>query len=315
MRILHLVLFSETDPEYKCMYYHTRNWYAQCKDVETYYYTFDENATEITIDADTNIMRVPGKNSFMPGILQKTIQAFAYGLNHKDFDYCVRSNVSTVVNFPNLFHHLKATPFLYGGTHVMTQTIETKSDAIPHGPVQFAQGTCIVLSHDSLRLIVQQRDSLCQEVADDVSIALFLKQQHIIPQTIGTQYIGFQSSYNIDGVTAFRNHSSNRKDDSTNVRSIVNVLWQRYVSMTKHRVVKRVFYYNCDVTDKIIDMCTQNQVWCTKQDNATLDTLFHDPCPGVAKTLHIEFQNSKLPAFTQCASLSFSLHQNNLVVM
>lgn len=324
MKVLHLVLYSTTDPEYAAMYHHTRYWYQQFADVgvDTFYYTYDEKVSEITVDAATRIIRLPGKES-PHGILQKTIDVLQYFAS-SGYEFVIRSNVSTVINLPKLLSTLsdKHNPEvnLYAGTHLMVaENVESKKDPAVQkmGPLTFVQGTCIVLSAASLKLLLNNNGLLVEDLVADVSLGLFFKRQGINPVLIGKQFLKIKSSYNVDSVTAFRNHQHDRKEDTKNVRWIVKSLWQRYIDMKNPLLVHRVFYYNIDVTQKIQEFCAQDpkRRWVTDQDNAKLDKLFGDPCQDVCKTLHIEYAQQDLPAFTQCATLAFEISPNNKKLM
>ena len=94
-KILHLVLYSN-DQCYDNMYNSTRKYYHLFENVKTYYYKYDENITnEYEIKNDIILLR--GKENSIVS-LDKTLKALNI-FNCNFFDYIVRTNISTIVNF------------------------------------------------------------------------------------------------------------------------------------------------------------------------------------------------------------------------
>jgi len=108
MKILHLVLYSDNTDYYKKMYKLTSEYYKIFSDrIDTYYYKFDNSITEEFLLVD-NILNIKGSESYIPGILNKTIKAFKYFAPKIDeYDYILRSNISSVINFTKLFEFLE----------------------------------------------------------------------------------------------------------------------------------------------------------------------------------------------------------------
>jgi hypothetical protein len=68
--------------------------------VQYYFTTFRENQSN-PIEVEGDCIYVKGKESYL-GILKKTIDAFDYLFHFiGDFDYVIRTNISTIVNIPN----------------------------------------------------------------------------------------------------------------------------------------------------------------------------------------------------------------------
>lgn len=72
IKILHLVLYSD-DIYYNQMYDITSKYYSKFKNVKTVYYKFS-NQTLLNND----ILTIEGTETYLPGILDKTIKAFNY---------------------------------------------------------------------------------------------------------------------------------------------------------------------------------------------------------------------------------------------
>lgn len=193
MRYIHLVLYNPQTAHERIMYEVTRTLY------ETYnpfaflvYYTYGA-VTEITFDAHSRILRIPGTESFIPGILNKTWTALQWALTVDwGFDYLVRSNISTVVNFQNLNEALRITPVQYAGCHVLTLNWIQAESGIPdatHMGTRFASGTCIIWSRACLtRLIHEGEPMLDRTIVDDVALAVAMKRLGEEPSNFNTRF-------------------------------------------------------------------------------------------------------------------------------
>ena len=69
----------------------TRKYYSKFSNVKTIYYKFNEDLIN-EYDLKDDILIIQGKESFIPGILDKTIKAFQYIVDNYTFDYVIRSN-------------------------------------------------------------------------------------------------------------------------------------------------------------------------------------------------------------------------------
>jgi hypothetical protein len=109
-KVLHLVLYS---PEYRDMYESTRSFYAAQK-IPTYYYSFSPNiSSEYELKGDQLLIR--GTETYLPGILDKTLKALRY-FPLDPYQYVIRSNASTVVDFEPLLEELARNPVDYAGS-------------------------------------------------------------------------------------------------------------------------------------------------------------------------------------------------------
>lgn len=340
LRFLHLVLFSKDKKYYTHMANITKTWYARFHDkCKTVYYYRDPDVTEPILE-DGVFLRLPGKETYTPGILDKTLQAFEYFFHAEDYDYVIRSNVSSVVNLPHLLNLIsnQKGEFFYGGTHVMeSDNISGKKLATP---LQFAQGTCIVLHRDAIALLLKHQERLNREIEDDPSIALFLRDyagtdkekkirvspirkissSYFYPAQIGAQYASFSTHYNVDNIDVFRNHhvDSDREQDLKHVLKQTLALEDRHTIAKGWLPVRKICYHAKDITDKVRQICagTKGGVWqVDTSNNGLLDEMFGDPEPGVRKNMQVFFEDESLNMFNQAATLLFHLgqtqHQQN----
>ena len=171
IRILNLVLFSHSD-EYDAMYKLTSPYYKK-HNIDTLYYTFSDT-TEVVDD----ILYIKGTETKVPGILDKTIKAFEYIQPYLDkYDYVVRSNISTIINFDLLKEQLMKTPIEYGGGLAFNlQWLHPESGVIDktHWNKKFASGTSIILSNSLVKRILDNKQYIQYDLIDDVAIGVLI---------------------------------------------------------------------------------------------------------------------------------------------
>lgn len=160
---------------------HTEN-YQECRkywrkymnlfdNIKCYFIRYTNNIqTPIYIDNNTNTMYIKGEESFIPGIMNKTLDAMNYLLN-EDFDFLLRTNLSSVWDFYKLQDELVKTP-----KHNLVKAVIGNY----HG-TNFPSGAGYILSKDMTKLLVDNRDKFNKEVNvyDDVLTGFVLKELNI----------------------------------------------------------------------------------------------------------------------------------------
>ena len=165
IKILHLVLYSESE-YYTEMLNITSKYYKILHNVDTIYYRFSndiDNEYELLKYDNYSILLIKGIETYSPGITVKTIKAFKYFENViNNYDYVVRTNISTIVNFNMLRSALYTNPIDYGGGNVINRTY------------CYIQGTCIILSKSLTNNIIQSIDKMDINIIDDITISMFI---------------------------------------------------------------------------------------------------------------------------------------------
>lgn len=111
------------------------------------------------IEGDTFFVK--GKESMHPGCLDKTLACFKH-FAEADYDFIVRSNMSSLWNFPTLLKHLGTLP-----------TQDLYSGAVGrYNSIEFASGSGFVLSADVMRRLVTAPPG--PNIVDDVDIGCIL---------------------------------------------------------------------------------------------------------------------------------------------
>ena len=162
MKILHLVLYSKSE-YYDKMKTITKEFYKNYNiSVDTYYYYFD-NTISNDYELVDNDLKIKGVESFIPGILDKTIKAFKYFQNKIDnYNYVIRSNISTVINFDKIIELLSKDNYDYGFYLFVRPTYK------------LASGTSILLSNKTMHFIYNNVEKINYKTIDDTAIGLII---------------------------------------------------------------------------------------------------------------------------------------------
>ena len=189
IKILNLVLYSK-DFYYDKMYHITRNFYKKFSDsVETFYYCYSNNSKYHEPYIEGDVLFLFGSETRIPGILKKTIGAMEF-FRERDYDYVVRSNISTIIRFDLLIHKLMASPLDYGAGIVWRLRWIVPEDGLVDDRYigfLFCSGTSIVFSRHLVTKILENTESLCFDIIDDVALGILIQTKcpEIVPIEIG----------------------------------------------------------------------------------------------------------------------------------
>lgn len=194
MKFLNIVLYSNPNKNnhYDSMKKMTSYYYKRFGEkVKTLYIRYDEldESDELTSELangkriqqiDDNFV-INGKESYIPGILNKTLDTFDYMISENmldDYDYCIRTNISTIVNYDILEEELSKNPIEYygGGRSMVLNWKSTGMEDERWFGTVFVQGTSIILSKKAVQLMSSKRDKFRTEIIDDVALAIFAKE-------------------------------------------------------------------------------------------------------------------------------------------
>ena len=227
MKILNLVLYSDT-----------QNVYIEMKNIlDTFYKTYHPNVETIfykyssdieNISLVDNILHIKGNESFVPGILQKTLKVFEYVVqsdSYNKYDYIVRSNISTVIDFDLFVKELEKNPVkMYAGG-----LIHNLQWANPHCGIHdrthfgtlFANGTSITFSKEGLKYLIENQHLIDQSIIDDVAIGIFIKEH--VPESYPPNVIG-NNAFKTMNTTYLKN---DEVKELNNILSIENNIFYR----------------------------------------------------------------------------------------
>lgn len=175
--ILNLILYNDT-PIYSQMRDILRKYLANTNNVKYYFYCYKCIDTEYLFEDD--MLYIRGQETFVPGILSKTINAMEICQNF-DFEYLVRSNISTVVNFDMLKEYLKITKIDYGGSLVTLDWLDFAGGITDdrYKYTKYVFGASIIMSRNSVKILLSNKNDIDYSVIDDVSLGLFFGKNNI----------------------------------------------------------------------------------------------------------------------------------------
>ena len=179
LKILNLILYSDNEI-YNNMKYLLTKYYKKYKNVKTIFYKF-KNTIENDYQLENNILNIKGNETYIPGILDKTIKAFDYFKNDiNNYDYIIRSNISTIINFDKLENLLLNKKYDYG-LYFWKNYEEIENNNIKEKIPYFASGTSILFSPKLLNFIIENKELINYNLIDDVSIGEFIYKYYKEP--------------------------------------------------------------------------------------------------------------------------------------
>ena len=235
---VNLVLYSHS-PEYDQMYEITRKYYSKFSNVKTIYYRFNPNISqEYELIAD--VLNIKGQESYVPGILDKTVKALDYINKNFTFDYLVRSNISTIIRFDALSDELVKNPIQYGaGVKMILNALDPPAGIVDNTYIGtiYGSGTAIIFSKDTVDKFLSKKESIHYNIIDDVAIGLLFDEQLkcIKKGFVDSQYFFMVPDVNgdpdkLNALIAnkpyifYRNRQTNRQIDIAQMKVIVDYL-------------------------------------------------------------------------------------------
>jgi hypothetical protein len=191
---------------------------------------FSETGTKGTeqIELDDDIIFVNQKETYF-NILNKTLKAMEYINNvlNLDYDFMIRTNVSTVINIPQLLKELSQVPkqnICIGGNKMQinwTCSAYGINDNRYKGR-WFVQGTSIIFSKDVCADIIKNQHKIEKTIVDDISLFMYLANFNPLAyESINKHTVSFyECCENIDelhkipkNLAFYRNKTENMRDD------------------------------------------------------------------------------------------------------
>lgn len=165
LKVLVLIIASDNEPRYIELQHLWRSYmHSDPEHIECYFIRGDHNlpiSSLYRLDGDVLWSRT--KESTIPGILMKTLYSFEYFQPRlKEFDFVIRTNLSSFYVFPRLLEYLETLP-------------KTKcySGPLARYDLTAASGCGMIFSPDVVELIIKHRSfliALCRSDYDDVVI-------------------------------------------------------------------------------------------------------------------------------------------------
>jgi hypothetical protein len=233
MKICILFIYSESD-YYNNMLKVQQGYVHKHKNVDSFFVKFNNLQNEDIIIND-DIISVKGEELYL-NILYKTIKSFELLLSN-DYDFFIRSNISTIIDIEKLICYLENIPrtnFYGGGSVGNLQWLDYRGGIVDkkYFGLKFSGGSNIILSTDLVNNMVINKDKINYSIIDDVSISIYFHDN--VPEGV-INLFKYKASYvhtNIDNYKEiqkkyifYRNRSNNRYNDVIIMNHIVNLIY------------------------------------------------------------------------------------------
>jgi hypothetical protein len=204
--VLFLAIYNET-PDYIQMYSSHVNYlnYLKYNNFNpTYYFVIfkDLGHDDYLVDDKNYMLYINGRETFLPGILDKTIKALDVIHNKLklEYDFIFRTNISTFIHFENTLSYLKnfAEPkkeMYYIGPLIRLQWLDNACGIVDkrYWGTAYCAGTCIIMSYALVENIIINRKKIHYNIIDDVSIGHYISQvENVKKVNIGTSLFSFK---------------------------------------------------------------------------------------------------------------------------
>ena len=188
------------------------------KDFSYYFYYYDPSI-EKDYEIMENVIKIKGKETYIPGILNKTIKAFEIVNKHFKYDYLVRTNISSVINFKILLNFInRNNPDSCGKIwNLNNGNCKFKM----HWGKKYYAGLCMVYKKNVINFFINNQNKLEKRVIDDQALGIIENNTRF--RRLNIDHLTLINSYK-DGIITYRNKSKNRQLDINRMKFIINKL-------------------------------------------------------------------------------------------
>ena len=150
--------------------------------VESYFLKYDPNL-DVPYKIEDSVIWFRGEETYIPGIADKTVLAMeVLKPRLKEFDFVLRTNLSSFVIFPRLLEFLKTLPKT--GLYYACENKILRKDE-PYIP--FGSGAALIFSPDVVEMMVRDKHKLIgKDLIDDVLFGWFFHEKKV-PLRIATR--------------------------------------------------------------------------------------------------------------------------------
>jgi len=224
MKLLNLIIYNQ-NTEYDIMKSLLQKYLSK-NNIIYYFIIFDNNISDNHVIINDTIY-LKGSESYLGigGLLDKTIKSLEI-LNNLHYDFLIRTNISTIINFKLLLQKLSdINSVSYASClNFNLQWLDPPCGIFNNkyfGTI-YSSGTCIILSKNLTQFIISHKNELDYSVVDDVAIGILLNKYNFFPLCFDNLSLN-STQFNSDTI-AYRNKRHNRFIDIYYMSSIINDL-------------------------------------------------------------------------------------------
>jgi hypothetical protein len=195
MKILCLILASDTTPEHIRFQELWRKFMYKHLDVDCYFYKGNPGLErEALLKGNTLWIKIP---ETLETVYEKTLRAFEFFLPRLEhYDFLYRTNVSTVTSFEHMIEYCKELP--------KTNCCAAVAGGVPYDksslecPNSFPGGNGFLLSTDLVRRLVEEKIPLIEQ--DDITIGFALRKWEIPIQQFVRPDLNEDGTWNVNNI-------------------------------------------------------------------------------------------------------------------
>lgn len=236
MKILVLSIYNEL-PEYKEMLKLQRQYVHSHECIDYYFVMFRWNKS-LETEIENDVIFVHGVENYL-GLTEKSVRAMDFLINEqkKQYDFVVRTNISTLINLKNLLLYFESIPkiniytggvsILFSGPDFLGGLSFYKKKLYGLEDQVFFQGTSIIFSIDVVIYLLQNANKIKFDIVDDVTFGLFIKSYlpHVyslilkikLPKQIVNKFT--------EDAVFLRNKTDNRSEDVQNMQKYIDAIY------------------------------------------------------------------------------------------
>ena len=159
-KIIMLIISSNNIEFYKNMREVWKKYMNNNPNITSFFIENDPSIDkDIIVDKKNNTIYYKDEESYIPGILNKTIKIIEYLIKNNDFDYIYRTNLSSVINLDKLYSYIQNNDIDYAG----------------HDYAKFISGSGIILSKKTCKILIEDKSLINNKNPDDLAIGLKLE--------------------------------------------------------------------------------------------------------------------------------------------
>lgn len=198
--------------------------------IKSYFIKYkDELSTNVVLDNDT--IYIKGKETLIPGCLDKTIKSIQFILNEQcKFDYVFRTNMSSVVNLEKLYKHVQQHSYGYAGINGNC-----------YG-TRFISGAGILMNKEVCNLLVENHECLNYNIIDDVAIGYLFNNLNIQFDTL-TRIDTFEDELENVNREIIQNNYHFRCKAKSDYKNTLDIM-KKIISIIYNETIVRDMYVN-----------------------------------------------------------------------
>jgi hypothetical protein len=198
------------------------------KKIPHLFYCFKEQEEDYTVKDD--ILYIRGKETYIPGILDKTWKAMYYVQTYRsDYTYIVRQNISTLIHYPLLEEAIvQQAPIDFGGLHqaigypATTMSGLVGEKLLLYGNLPYFWGFCLIFSKKAIQFVLAHFQQIMDfGVIDDLALSYIFQTvpcDIVFKKIIGK--VSWKEPYDSETIV-YRNRSNDRTQDVDRMKEII----------------------------------------------------------------------------------------------